>query len=121
MLLSFQPEKRKGADISRPDHNCIFFLIMSMFKADTNEPHLLKKISSATIDQEGGYHMGTAIKDLSVEELQTLISNTVRETMEDVIEDMIALSSESFLRSIDQSRRDYKKGRVKPFEEVFNV
>jgi hypothetical protein len=65
--------------------------------------------------------MGTSIKDLSVEELQTLISNTVRETMEDVIEDMIALSSEGFLRSIDQSRKDYKEGRIKSFEEVFNV
>jgi len=65
--------------------------------------------------------MGTSIKDLSVEELQTLISNTVRETMEDVIEDMIALSSESFLRSINQSRKDYNEGRIKSFEEVFNV
>jgi hypothetical protein len=65
--------------------------------------------------------MGTSIKDLSVEELQTLISNTVRETMEDVMEDMIALSSESFLRSIEQARKDYREGRVKPFEEAFNV
>jgi len=45
----------------------------------------------------------------------------VRETMEDVIEDMLALSSESFLFSIDQSRKDYKEGRIKTFEEVFNV
>jgi hypothetical protein len=81
---------------------------------------LMKKDSSDTIYQ-GGHHMGTSIKDLSVEELQTLISSTVRETMEDVIDDMIALSSESFLRSIDQSRKDYKEGRIKPFEEVFNV
>ena len=65
--------------------------------------------------------MGTSIKDLTVEELQTLISNTVRETMEEVMEDMVALSSESFLRSIEQARRDYKEGKVKPFEEAFNV
>ena len=62
--------------------------------------------------------MGTLIKDLSVEELQTLISNTVRETMEDVIEDMIALSSESFLLSIEQSRKDYKKGRTKSIDFI---
>jgi hypothetical protein len=66
-------------------------------------------------------HMGTSVRDLSVEELQALISNTVRETMEDVIEDMLALSSEGFLRSIEQSRKNYKEGRIKSFEEAFNV
>ena len=65
--------------------------------------------------------MGTSIKDLSVEELQILISNTVRETVEDVMEDMIAHSSESFLRSIEEARKDYREGRVKPFDEAFNV
>lgn len=41
--------------------------------------------------------------------------------MEDVMENMLALSSESLLRSIEQARKDYREGRVKPFEEAFNV
>ncbi|MGQ4914102.1 MAG: hypothetical protein ACP6IU_05060 [Candidatus Asgardarchaeia archaeon] len=61
------------------------------------------------------------IKDLTIEEFKTLLSNTVKETLEDFIEDLIALSSESFLRSIEEARRDYKKGRVKKLEDVLNI
>jgi len=65
--------------------------------------------------------MGTKIKDLSVEELQFLISDTVRETMEDLIEDMLALSSNEYISSIEEARKDYRKGKVKRFEDVFDV
>ena len=65
--------------------------------------------------------METKVKDLTVGEFQSLISNTVRRAMEDSIEDMIALSSEEYLRSIEEARRDYKEGRVKQFEEIFDV
>ena len=65
--------------------------------------------------------VGISVKDLSTEELQALISSTVRETMEDFIEDMLALSSGNYLRSIEEARRDYKEGRIKPLEEVFDV
>ena len=65
--------------------------------------------------------VGISVKDLSTEELQALISSTVRETMEDFMENMLALSSENYLRSIEEARRDYKEGRIKPIEEVFDV
>ncbi len=56
--------------------------------------------------------MSTKVRDLSVEELQSLISNTVKETMEDLMEDMLALSSEEYLCSIEKARKDYKEGRA---------
>ena len=65
--------------------------------------------------------MITKVKDLTVDELRSLVSDTVRGVMEDSIEDMVALSSERYLQSIEEARRDYKEGRVKSFEDVFNV
>ena len=63
----------------------------------------------------------TKVKDLTVMELHSLISDTVKETMEDLIEDMLALSSDDYLYSINEARNDYNEGRVKNFEEIFNV
>lgn len=63
--------------------------------------------------------METKVKDLTVEELQTLISDTVKKTMEDLGEDIVSLTSEGYLRSIEESRRDYKEGKTKRLEEVF--
>ncbi len=61
------------------------------------------------------------ITDLSVEEFRVFISDTVNAVMEDSIEDFLALSSDNYLRSIKKARKDYKEGKVKSFEEVFNV
>jgi len=63
----------------------------------------------------------TKVKDLTVMELHSLISDTVKETMEDLIEDMLALSSGDYLYSINEARNDYNEGKVKNFEEIFNV
>ena len=63
----------------------------------------------------------TKVKDLTVVELHSLISDTVKETMEDFIEDILALSSDDYLHSINEARSDYKEGRVKNFEEIFDV
>jgi len=57
--------------------------------------------------------------DMTVEELKELISESVRGSMKDIIEDFLALQSESYLESIEEAREDYKKGRVKSFEELF--
>ena len=51
----------------------------------------------------------TKVKDLTVMELHTLISDTVKETMEDLIEDILALSSDEYLHSINEARNDYHK------------
>jgi hypothetical protein len=61
------------------------------------------------------------LKDMTADEVKSLISQTVRETMEEFLEDMLALGSENFVNSIKQAREDYKKGDVKTFEEVFDV
>jgi PHD/YefM family antitoxin component YafN of YafNO toxin-antitoxin module len=37
----------------------------------------------------------------------------------DFLEDLLALTSEKYLKSIKEARNDYKKGRVYSFEEVF--
>jgi len=61
------------------------------------------------------------IKDLTVGELKYLISDTVKEAVEDLIEDISAISSEAYLKSIEEARKDYKEGRVKYLEEVLDV
>jgi hypothetical protein len=61
------------------------------------------------------------VKDLTVKELKSLISATVRESTEDMIEDILALSSNKYLKSIEEARTDYRAGRTKSFEEVFDV
>jgi len=65
--------------------------------------------------------MITKVKDLTVEELRTLISDTVIDSMQDLIEDMTALSSENYLHSIEEARNNYKEGKVKSFEEIFGA
>ena len=60
--------------------------------------------------------METKVKDLTIEELRSLVSDTVREAMNDLIEDMLALSSDDYLKSIEEARNDYKTGRVRSIE-----
>jgi hypothetical protein len=62
--------------------------------------------------------MVTKVKDLTVEELRSIVSETVRETVGELAEDILALSSEEYLLSIEEARRDYKEGRTKYLEEV---
>ena len=61
------------------------------------------------------------IIDLSVDEFRVFISDTVNAAMEDSIEDFLALSSDNYLKSIKEARKDYKAGKVKSLEEVLNV
>lgn len=61
--------------------------------------------------------MKTRVMDLTIEELQSLISDTVKSTLED----LLALSSDEYLRSIEEARKDYKEGKVKYIEEMFDV
>ncbi len=63
----------------------------------------------------------TAVKDLTIEELQTLIKTTVEETMQELMEDLLALNNPTYLASIEEARKDYQAGLVKRFEDVFRV
>ena len=61
------------------------------------------------------------VRDLTVEELKSLISDTIKESFEDLFEDIVALSSDEYLRSIEEARADYKEGRTKYLEEISDV
>ncbi len=65
--------------------------------------------------------METKVKDSTVVEFQSLISDTMRATLKDLIEDVSALSSPEYLKSIEGARNDYREGRVKHLEELFDV
>jgi hypothetical protein len=65
--------------------------------------------------------METKVKDLTVGELQSLISDTIKSTLEDLIEDMLALSSDEYLQSIVEARKDYKEGKIKYLEDIIDV
>ncbi len=65
--------------------------------------------------------METKVKDLTVNEFRSLISDTVRNVVEESIEDVMALSSTKYPLSIEEARRDYKEGRVKRLEDVLDV
>ncbi|MFQ6031587.1 MAG: hypothetical protein ACE5K2_01585 [Candidatus Zixiibacteriota bacterium] len=58
------------------------------------------------------------LRDLTVEEFKILISDTIKENLEDLVEDMAALSSREYLKSIEDAREDYRRGRVKRLEEI---
>ncbi|MBW6469828.1 MAG: hypothetical protein K0A90_01230 [Methanosarcinaceae archaeon] len=58
---------------------------------------------------------------MSVVEFQSLISDAFKDAMDDVIEDVLALTSNNHLKSIEEARSDYKEGKVKSLEEIFNV
>jgi len=65
--------------------------------------------------------LSSKIKDLTVEELKSLISETVKETLEDIVEDLIALSSDSYIQSIKEARENYREGKVVNFKDLFDV
>jgi hypothetical protein len=62
--------------------------------------------------------MNTKVQDLTIDELKTIISDTVKDTVGDMIEDIIALSSKEYIDSVKEARKDYKAGRTKKFEDV---
>lgn len=65
--------------------------------------------------------MEKKIKDLTTDELELLINKTVHKAFEDISEDILALSSEEYIKSIEEAREDFKKKKTKTFEEVFSV
>lgn len=52
------------------------------------------------------------VKDLSVQELRSVIRSTVEETLEDRLEDLEALQSKSYVHSIEEARQDAEVGRL---------
>jgi len=61
------------------------------------------------------------VSDLTVEQLKLIIDKLVKQNLEEMVEDLEALSSRNFIKSIEKSRKEYKEGKSKSFEEVFNL
>jgi len=66
-------------------------------------------------------NMEKKIKELTVSEFQNLIDDSMKKAFGDIAEDILALSNPGYIDSIKEARRDYKEGRTKSFDEVFNV
>jgi len=64
--------------------------------------------------------MSGLVKELSVNELRTVIRDTVEQTLEDKLEDLQALSSRSFLHSIEEAREDFRAGRVTSLDDLLD-
>jgi DNA primase large subunit len=56
--------------------------------------------------------MTQRVADLTTGELERLVENTVRRTIEDYVETLEALSSASYLESIREAREDYQSETV---------
>ena len=53
--------------------------------------------------------MGTKIRDLTTEELRILISETVKETLEDFLEDILGFLSEELVKSVEDAGQETRK------------
>ncbi len=76
---------------------------------------LLANNKKNAIIKYGGIKMEKKINELSEEEFSFLIKGIVKETMEEISEDILALTSHNYIRSIEEARKDYKEGKVKEF------
>lgn len=65
--------------------------------------------------------MSIKVKDLSVEQLQSIITQTVQGAMDEILEDFAALSSDNFINSIETARKEYKAGKIKSLEDVIDL
>jgi hypothetical protein len=63
----------------------------------------------------------TMVKDLTIEELQSVIKTTVEAAMQEYMEEVFASNSQNYLASIEAARADYQTGRVTSFEDAFRV
>jgi hypothetical protein len=61
------------------------------------------------------------INELTIGELKALISETVKETMEEVIENLEALASTDYINAIKEARDEYTAGKTTKLEDLFNV
>jgi hypothetical protein len=52
------------------------------------------------------------ISDLTVLQLKELIVSTVKETLEEILEDKEAAASKNYLNSICEAREEYKAGNI---------
>jgi hypothetical protein len=62
----------------------------------------------------------TTLKDLTVEQFQELVSNTVQEAFDDALESLEASRSAEYRASIQEARADYASGRVVSIDKLLD-
>lgn len=58
------------------------------------------------------------INELTVKEFKELISESIREILEDIIEDREASSSKNYIDSIKEAREEYKMGNISSHDDA---
>ena len=58
------------------------------------------------------------ISELTIEELKTLITDSVKEAVEEALENFEAGSSKSYLNSVKEAREEYKRGDIQKLGDV---
>ena len=73
-------------------------------------------------DSTGGvFTYGNAGEGFNSWRPRSLITDTIKGALEDVLEDIAALSSDEYLQSIEEARNDYQTGKVKRLDDIFEV
>ncbi|ABW67620.1 hypothetical protein Dole_1816 [Desulfosudis oleivorans Hxd3] len=67
----------------------------------------------------GSMHTNTIKVDLKPEILIQAVMNMKKKQREAFLEDLLASTSPDYLKSIKEARDDYKAGRIKTHDEVF--
>ena len=62
--------------------------------------------------------LNSKISELTIEELKTLINESVKEAVEEALENFEAISSNSYLKSVKESREEYIKGDFQRLEDI---
>jgi hypothetical protein len=63
----------------------------------------------------------TKLNELTVAEFKLLISESIKDVIENLLEDIEASQSKSYLDSIREAREDYKAGRITSLDDLENV
>ena len=62
--------------------------------------------------------MEKTLENMTGNELKSLIQDTVKETIEDYMEDLTALLSENYKQSVNEARDEYNSGNTIPLEDI---
>jgi predicted nucleotide-binding protein (sugar kinase/HSP70/actin superfamily) len=79
---------------------------------------LLPELSKEKLRMEISGKLKSKISELTVEELKALITESVKEAVEEALENFEAISSNSYLNSVKESREEYKKGDFQKLGDV---
>jgi len=56
--------------------------------------------------------------EMSTGELKRLIRISIKDAIEDELEDILALLSPEYIKSIEEARKDFKEGRVTHIDDI---